>query len=269
MDLDTKSLRRFLRLPTLYGVTFHECSFDSETLQLLQSELVQQIHIDSILIQKKSVERYAPSIFKSHHFICDGKTHKGFYLIKRSQQPANTPQRPDNKQLKPKKLILDPTNSSSVEGTLTTIKIPQNIFQEKATPRVREQSEEEWEENRRMENAIRDYIRHELKAKGIESVEEERAETASGFHIGDIDISTANEIIEVKEHKLWKHALGQIISYGSAPAHKSKDKLIVLFSKKQESMNEVSLDEIQQLCQPHNVKVLFIAWATSQRNKQL
>ncbi len=52
---------------------------------------------------------------------------------------------------------------------------------------------------------------------------------------GKIDIITDTEIIEVKEYKLWKHALGQILVYGYY--YPNKNKRIHLFNCENNNMN--------------------------------
>lgn len=65
---------------------------------------------------------------------------------------------------------------------------------------------------------------------------------------GYIDILTVDEIIEVKEGRLWKHALGQILAYSDAyPEHK---KIIWLFDI------EINPD-IEKICTKHNVEVRY------------
>jgi len=55
---------------------------------------------------------------------------------------------------------------------------------------------------------------------------------------GKIDIVTNTEIIEVKEYKLWKHALGQILVYGYY--YPNKNKRIHLFNCKNNNMNIIN-----------------------------
>ena len=52
---------------------------------------------------------------------------------------------------------------------------------------------------------------------------------------GKIDIVTDTEIIEVKEYKLWKHALGQILVYSYY--YPDKNKRIHLFNCGNNNMN--------------------------------
>ena len=66
---------------------------------------------------------------------------------------------------------------------------------------------------------------------------------------GDIDLLTADQIIEVKDVKGWKSALGQIIVYGKYyPSHQKR---IHLFGETQTSYLEL----IRSHCSPLNVIV--------------
>jgi len=67
--------------------------------------------------------------------------------------------------------------------------------------------------------------------------------------VGDIDLLTADEIIEVKQVKGWKSALGQIIVYGKYyPSHQKR---IHLFGETQMPYLEL----IRSHCTPLNVVV--------------
>jgi phage regulator Rha-like protein len=70
---------------------------------------------------------------------------------------------------------------------------------------------------------------------------------------GNIDILTDTEIIEVKEVRLWKHALGQVLAYGYYyPSHKRR---IHLYGETQESF----LGLIKKHCSKFNVSVTWEA----------
>ena len=65
---------------------------------------------------------------------------------------------------------------------------------------------------------------------------------------GKIDILTDNEIIEVKEYKLWKHALGQILSYSFY--YPDKQKWIHLFDY---NNNDIDIDIIKTIYNKYNI----------------
>jgi hypothetical protein len=68
---------------------------------------------------------------------------------------------------------------------------------------------------------------------------------------GNIDILTNSEVIEVKNIKAWKHALGQVIVYGNYyPSHKKR---IHLYGETQESF----LDMIRSHCKKLNILVTW------------
>jgi hypothetical protein len=68
---------------------------------------------------------------------------------------------------------------------------------------------------------------------------------------GNIDILTNSEVIEVKNIKAWKHALGQVIVYGNYyPSHKKR---IHLYGETQESF----LDTIRFHCKKLNIIVTW------------
>ena len=69
--------------------------------------------------------------------------------------------------------------------------------------------------------------------------------------VGRIDILTKAEIIEVKNIKGWKSAIGQIKSYGQYyPNHRMR---IHLFGK----LTESKLKTIQQVC---NIEGIILTW---------
>lgn len=66
--------------------------------------------------------------------------------------------------------------------------------------------------------------------------------------VGFIDLLTDNEIIEIKEGKNWKHAIGQVLMYGvEYPQHKKR---IHLF-------NIENNETIEEYCQLYNVCVSY------------
>jgi hypothetical protein len=69
--------------------------------------------------------------------------------------------------------------------------------------------------------------------------------------VGRIDVLTKTEIIEVKNTKGWKSAIGQIKSYGKYyPKHKMR---IHLFGK----LTESKLETIQALCNQEGVTLTW------------
>jgi hypothetical protein len=66
--------------------------------------------------------------------------------------------------------------------------------------------------------------------------------------VGYIDLLTDYEIIEIKDGKLWKHALGQILMYSvDYPNHKKR---IHLFDIEKNKM-------IEDRCNIYNIKVSY------------
>ena len=82
-------------------------------------------------------------------------------------------------------------------------------------------------------------------------VKERNGKTEVICKTGIVDILTDNEIIEVKQIKQWKHAVGQIIVYGLE--FPKKEKQIVLFG---ETSNEAK-QMIVSFCNQLNIKVVF------------
>lgn len=67
--------------------------------------------------------------------------------------------------------------------------------------------------------------------------------------VGKIDLLTNTDIIEIKNAKLWKHALGQILAYSIYyPNHK---KIIYLFDYDKKDSN------IENCCKIYNVEVQY------------
>lgn len=74
--------------------------------------------------------------------------------------------------------------------------------------------------------------------------------------VGYIDILSEVQIIEVKQIKDWKCALGQILVYGSYfPQHQKRIHLFDTEITKDENMNKLRL--IQRHCNAHNVIVTW------------
>lgn len=69
--------------------------------------------------------------------------------------------------------------------------------------------------------------------------------------VGRIDILTPNEVIEVKEVKDWKHAVGQVIVYGNHfPGRKLR---VHLFG----SIHPRRLGTIERQCAAHGVTMTY------------
>ena len=69
--------------------------------------------------------------------------------------------------------------------------------------------------------------------------------------VGNIDVLTASEVIEVKHIKLWKSALGQVLVYGSY--HPKLQKRIHLYGKH----GHLTLSEIKDHCSNFQVSVTW------------
>ena len=66
---------------------------------------------------------------------------------------------------------------------------------------------------------------------------------------GSIDVLTRTELIEVKEYKGWKGAIGQVLAYGTEyPKHKKR---IHLFGDR----GDISLSMIEDVCKPLGIKL--------------
>ena len=92
--------------------------------------------------------------------------------------------------------------------------------------------------NKLIEKEIQKRLCKELKNAKIE------VETPCGF----IDILTDNEIIEIKNGKNWKHAVGQILVYSKFyPKHKKR---LHLF-------NTVNDELINDFCRKNNISVSY------------
>lgn len=70
---------------------------------------------------------------------------------------------------------------------------------------------------------------------------------------GIIDILTFNKIIEVKEFRAWKSAIGQILMYGNS--YPNKQKTIVLFKKGNYSLNKLKVDLVVEHCLEQGIEV--------------
>lgn len=68
--------------------------------------------------------------------------------------------------------------------------------------------------------------------------------------VGKVDCESVNEIIEIKQFKYWKHALGQVLAYSAFK--KNKMPRIHLFGKQTKYCN---FDFIREICNKLTVKV--------------
>jgi len=68
--------------------------------------------------------------------------------------------------------------------------------------------------------------------------------------VGRVDVVSPNECIEVKHASKWKHALGQVLAYGSTAVMSKKRKRIHLFDT-----NETDLNIVQNICAKFDVCV--------------
>jgi hypothetical protein len=73
--------------------------------------------------------------------------------------------------------------------------------------------------------------------------------------VGYIDLMTDTEIIEIKEISKWKHALGQILSYGVFYPQKSKK--IILFGGNKTIETIENTEVIEDVCDRFNVAVEY------------
>lgn len=73
--------------------------------------------------------------------------------------------------------------------------------------------------------------------------------------LGIVDIVTPNQIIEVKEFKLFKFAIGQIISYSFDSRFKDKKKTICFFDHQRYSENEKFL--VKKICDNHDIDIIW------------
>lgn len=94
--------------------------------------------------------------------------------------------------------------------------------------------------NKVTEKDIRDRLAKELKGQ----VE---VKTDAGY----IDVLTEDEVIEVKEAKKWKAAIGQVISYGEY--YKDKIKRIHLYG----DVGKGNLDSALQVCRENSIKLTY------------
>jgi hypothetical protein len=65
---------------------------------------------------------------------------------------------------------------------------------------------------------------------------------------GNIDLLTADSLVEVKDGELWKHGIGQLIAYGSH----LEDKQLVLHLF---NYRDINLDNVKYVCNKVNIKV--------------
>lgn len=111
-----------------------------------------------------------------------------------------------------------------------------------------------------LQNGTRRYPKNESKKRQTEKVVRDRLATAlpnSKTEVvtdsGRIDILTPTEVIEVKQVRRYKHAMGQVISYGYYyPRHSKRIHLYGQVSSKQRKL-------IIRECQASQIKVTFEA----------
>lgn len=91
--------------------------------------------------------------------------------------------------------------------------------------------------------------------------EKEKPLYIDNFKVGNCDIITNTELIEVKIPKYWKHALGQIIVYGEAYLDrectipvKPRRKVIHLLGERQIKQKQI----IENFCKSYDVSVEFV-----------
>lgn len=73
--------------------------------------------------------------------------------------------------------------------------------------------------------------------------------------VGVIDIMTEDKIIEIKEIKNWKHAVGQILSYS---VFIDKTKCIYLFNDSNNELDEIiDVNLIHKVCKEFDIEVIF------------
>ena len=77
------------------------------------------------------------------------------------------------------------------------------------------------------------------------------AESEIKTPVGYIDLETSDEIIEIKEIKNWKHAVGQILCYGM---YINKQKCIYLFGDETDDTESI----IMETCSKLDIAVVFI-----------
>jgi hypothetical protein len=115
------------------------------------------------------------------------------------------------------------------------------FFREVVHPTDRTRKDSEWtpKVKEKEESYYRDKLARKLRG-------ETEIKTPDG---GRIDIITSSEIIEVKQIKSWRSALGQIISYGySYPRHQKR---IHLFGDKY----SIDFRTVENICRAQGVKV--------------
>jgi hypothetical protein len=95
------------------------------------------------------------------------------------------------------------------------------------------------------EKAIQLQLQKELNA-------EIEVQTPAGY----IDLLTDDKLIEIKEISNWKHAIGQVISYGYF--YPNKQMHIYLFDIDDEVQDENTIQTIKRVCEACNIQVSWI-----------
>jgi DNA transposition AAA+ family ATPase len=104
-----------------------------------------------------------------------------------------------------------------------------------------EQLLEEWvKKNKTTEKDISDRLARELKGQ-------REVKTPAGY----IDVLTADEVIEVKEAKKWKGAIGQVISYQEF--YRDKGKRVHLYGE----VGKGNLDAALKICKENGIKLTY------------
>lgn len=101
-----------------------------------------------------------------------------------------------------------------------------------------------------MNNIKPDYSTQREKAIQLRLQEELDGKIEVNTPAGRIDLLTNADIIEIKEVSKWKHAIGQVLTYGLY--HPSKTKKIYLFGETDQH------DIITYAASQYNITVVFI-----------
>ena len=82
--------------------------------------------------------------------------------------------------------------------------------------------------------------------------EKKRGQIEVATPVGNIDLLTSSELIEIKDKNNWKSALGQVIAYGYYyPSHR---KVIYLFGNAHSKFKET----VEEVCRKNNVYVRWV-----------
>ncbi|CAN0298381.1 unnamed protein product, partial [Pylaiella littoralis] len=80
-----------------------------------------------------------------------------------------------------------------------------------------------------------------------------QGETEWGTPAGSIDVSTKNEVVEVKHYKNWKNGIGQVEAYGEYyPLHRKRH----LFAHEGEKASKY-FEMATKLCAKDGIRVTF------------